>query len=135
MLSSHSRVASAEARPVAVTRCVHAVAVSTATCHLPLLSVLAERATNNVPAVTATSPPTALPIIPTTATPVRKKLTNTQHRASIGNIVNEVSIPAVRGIDSFDAFVCNNSGVIGAVLGDYQRQYRYARETSDLSIT
>jgi len=63
------------------------------------------------------------------------KKQQTQHRASVGNIVNEVIIPAVRGIDSFDAFVSNNSGVIGAVLGDYQRQYRYARETSDLSVT
>jgi len=51
-----------------------------------------------------------------------------QRRASVANIVNEVTIPTVRGINSFDAFVSDNSGVIGAVLGDYQRQYRYVRE-------
>jgi len=64
-----------------------------------------------------------------------KKLTNTQHRASIGNIVNEVSIPTVRGIQSFDSYLSDNSGVIHALLDDYQRQYRYVRETSALYVT
>ena len=54
-----------------------------------------------------------------------------RHRASIGNIVNEITIPTVRGIQSFDAFVSDNSGVIGAVMDDFQRQYRYVRETSN----
>jgi len=65
-------VASVEARPVAVVRGAHAVTASTATCHPLHRCVLAARATNNVPAVTATSPPTALPIIPTTGMPVRR---------------------------------------------------------------
>jgi len=51
-----------------------------------------------------------------------------QRRASVANIVNEVTIPTVQGINSFDAFVFVNSGVIGAVMDDYQRQYRYVRE-------
>jgi len=37
-------------------------------------------------------------------------------------------MPTVRGINSFDAFVSTNSGIIGALLDDYQRQYRYVRE-------
>jgi len=117
---------------VAVARAVHAIIVSTATYHLPLLSAPTACPTNNVSAATATYPPTAIPIIPTTATPVRKKLTNTQHRASIGNIINEVSIPTVRGIQSFDSYLSDNSGVIHALLDDYQRQYRYVRQTCAL---
>ena len=57
-----------------------------------------------------------------------KKQSQTQRRASVANIVNEVTILTVRGINSFDAFVSDNSGVIGAVMDDYQRQYRYVRE-------
>ena len=65
---------------MAVTRCVHAVAVSTATCHLPLLSAPAAWPTNNVSAATATYPPTALPTIPTSAARAqRNNRLNTAH--------------------------------------------------------
>ena len=56
------------------------------------------------------------------------KKQQTQRHASVANIVNEVTIPTVHGINSFDAFVSVNSGVIAAVMDDYQRQYRYVRE-------
>ena len=52
-----------------------------------------------------------------------------EYRVSIGNIVHEASIPTARGIHSFDAFVSANSDVIGALLNDYKRQYRYLSET------
>jgi len=58
----------------------------------------------------------------------KKKLTYTHYRASIGNIVHDVSIPTARGIHCFDSFVSNNSYVIVALLDDYQRQYSYVRE-------
>ena len=58
-----------------------------------------------------------------------EKLTNTQYRASIGNIVHETSIPTVRGIHYFDSFISANSDSIAALLDDYQRQYRYLSET------
>ena len=60
-----------------------------------------------------------------------KKLSQTHYRTSIGNIVHEASIPTARSTHSFDAFVSTNSDVIAALVDDYQRQYRYVRETSN----
>ena len=45
-----------------------------------------------------------------------------QTRSSVLNIVNEVSIPTVRGTQSFDAFVASNARVIDAIVNDCQRQ-------------
>ena len=73
-------------------------------------------------------PPTAIQTIPAAATRAQKKQSQIHYRASLGNIVHEASMPTVRGINSFDAFVSTNSGIIGALLDDYQRQYRYVRE-------
>jgi len=43
--------------------------------------------------------------------------------SSVLNIVNEVSIPTVRGTQSFDAFVASTAGVTDAIVNDCQRQY------------
>jgi len=51
-----------------------------------------------------------------------KASTSTSQRK---NIVTEVTIPPVPGIHSFDSFAHQNAGVIGDIVGDYQRQYRY----------
>jgi len=54
-----------------------------------------------------------------------KKLSET--RSSVRNIVNEVSLPTVHGVQSFDAFVTSNSGLINAFVEDYQRNYGSVR--------
>ena len=46
-----------------------------------------------------------------------------QTRSSVRNIVNEISIPTARGTESFDSFVVTNSGVIQALVEDYQRNH------------
>jgi len=54
-----------------------------------------------------------------------RKLAHT--RSSVRNIVNEINIPTVRNVQSFDAFVTSNSGVIQAFVEDYQRNYGSVR--------
>ena len=46
-----------------------------------------------------------------------------QHRVSVSNIVNEVTIPTDRGTESFDAFVSRNGSVIDDIVDDYRRRY------------
>ena len=48
-----------------------------------------------------------------------------QHRTSIANVVNEVTIPTARSTQSFDAYIRDNDAVISNILDDYRRQYRY----------
>jgi len=44
-------------------------------------------------------------------------------RSSVLNIVSEITIPSPHAIESFDAFIALNAGVIEGIVGDYQRQY------------
>lgn len=46
-----------------------------------------------------------------------------QTRSSVSNIVNEVCILTVHGTESFDALVSSNTGIIDAIVKDYQRHY------------
>jgi len=50
-----------------------------------------------------------------------------QTHSSVRNIVNEITIPTVRDVQSFDAFVTSNSGVIQAFVEDYRRNYGSVR--------
>jgi len=90
------------------------------TRHPPHLSALAASQIKSAIAAIVIYPPTAIQTIPAAATRAQM-----HYRASLGNIVHEASTPTVRGINSFDAFVSTNSGVIGTLLDDYRQQYRY----------
>jgi len=113
------RFASAEVSHVAVARNVHVAAALTAIYHHPHRCVPDVNPTNNVFGAIDIYPPTAIQTIPTTATCVQKKLSKTQYRVNIAKIIDEAVVPTARVIHFFDAFVSDNSGVIGALLDDY----------------